>query len=98
MRLQSCASQATPIDANVARRLEQQRDEAREERDALHEDKARLDWLEAHNKGTFGIWPDGSDRSWTITGESTDPYIGEIPMGEGPTLRAAIDAARKENA
>jgi hypothetical protein len=58
-------------------------------------DTDRLDWLERHNTGTFGIWPDGQDQSWTITGEPTDSYSGGIPMGDGPTLRDAIDDAMK---
>jgi hypothetical protein len=57
--------------------------------DTLRKDGARLDWLEAHRPPEI-VAPDGDDTEWVVFLD--DEWEN---AGQAPTLRAAIDAARK---
>jgi hypothetical protein len=74
--------------ANFARELER-------ENAALREDKERLDWLAVqHRRERQSFSEDASkDESVMVTVFHAD---GTFTVVQGPTFRAAIDAARKE--
>lgn len=60
---------------------------------ALVADRDALDWLEANKEKIFCLSWDRRD-SWSLCGEPIDSFSGGIPLGDGPTVRACLDAAR----
>jgi hypothetical protein len=63
----------------------------------LHEDTARLDWCDKHDAETFSDCGYGDGPSiWTCTYAVGNVNDRQWKAAQGNSIRAAIDAARKE--